>query len=146
MTDAPEFALTPLDPSLETVLDDPERWEAAMVEICDYAADEAEQAGLAWPQARRIGARIARRLCQEMGGVRYYWPRGDAFERAVRDLQIWEEFDGTVDGAHGISVLSRRHGMSDIHLYRIIARQRALHRQRVQPELPGLFDPPEPRR
>ena len=136
MPDLPDFDLTPLDPSTEAVMDDPEHWERAMIEIADFAADEAEQAGLPWPHARRIGARIARRLCQELGGTRYYWPKGEAFERAVRDLQIWEEFDGTPDGPHGITALSRRHKMTDIHLYRIIARQRALHRKRVQMELP----------
>jgi len=116
----------------------PEQWEASMAEIADFTIAELTAAGLAAPDARRLGCRVAVRLCRELGGTRYYWPRGDALERAVRDLALWAAHDGTVDGPHGVRALARAHHVSDVHVWRIIARQRELHRQRVQLPLPGL--------
>lgn len=113
----------------------PERWEQAMAEIADISIDALKQLGMREPEARRAGCAVALRLCQELGGTRYYWPRGSAMERAQRDLRIWAEHDGTVHGPRGITALARAHGMTDIHLYRIIARQRRLHLARVQGRL-----------
>ncbi len=104
-----------------------ERWPRQMAELADFAADELVMAGLTGPEARRLGGRVAVRLCVELGGARYYWPMACAMERAMRDLLIWADHDGTVNGSHGILALSRKHRMSEIQIRRILAAQRALH-------------------
>ena len=83
----------------------------------------------------RLGRKLAFALSQAIGGTQIYLPRGDAIRRASRDLGIWMEYDGTVMGANGSVALSQRYGLSEIYIYRIIARQRGLHRTEHQPEL-----------
>jgi len=107
-----------------------ERWPTQMAELADFAADELIRAGLSQPEARRLGGRVAVRLCQEVGGARYYWPMGTAMERAVRDLLLWADHDGTVNGPRGVMVLSRQYRMSEIQVRRILAAQRALHQRK----------------
>ena len=53
----------------------------------------------------------------------------------IEGLGIWLEYDGTVMGPNGSVALSHRYGMSEIHIYRIIARQRGLHRHETQQAL-----------
>ena len=114
----------------------PDRWPEQMAELADIAADELARTGLAAPEARRLGCRVAARLCQEFGGARYYWPRSDALTRAVRDMLIWADFDGTTHGANGVNALAKRHDMTEIYIRRILAVERARHRRRIEPELP----------
>ena len=83
----------------------------------------------------RLGRKLAFALSQAIGGTQIYLPRGDAIRRASRDLGIWMEYDGTVMGANGSVALSQRYGLSEIYIYRIIARQRGLHRTEHQSEL-----------
>lgn len=106
-----------------------ERWPEQIADLADYAADELARAGLDAPQARRLGARVAARLCVELGGARYYWPKGDALVRAMRDLSLWALHDGTTHGPAGVVALARRHGLTEVHLRRILAEQRALHQR-----------------
>ncbi|WP_295386175.1 Mor transcription activator family protein [uncultured Thiodictyon sp.] len=104
----------------------------SIAEIVDFAIAELESCGLAADDARRFGCRVAARLCSEVGGTRYYWPRGMAIERAIRDLHIWSEHDGTVDGKNGIKALAKRHKMTDVHVWRILKAQREARHQRAQ--------------
>jgi Mor family transcriptional regulator len=139
--DLPDFALSPPAPDLgqhaEALSDEPERWLESMREIASYAADELAVArpALEGAEARRLGARIAVRLCRELGGARYYWPKSDTMERAARDLAIYAEHDGTVDGPRGIRALARRYAMTQANIWNIIKRERAHWRAKTQPQL-----------
>ena len=117
----------------EEVLEDPERWEKTMADIADVRVEELRRAGV--EGSRCLGRKLAFALSQAIGGTQIYLPRGDAIKRASRDLGIWMEYDGTVMGPNGSVALSQRYGMSEIHIYRIIARQRGLHRHDTQQAL-----------
>lgn len=123
----------PDDDIREEVLEDPERWEKTMADIADVLVEELRRAGVEGAQC--LGRKLAFALSQAIGGTQIYLPRGDAIRRASRDLGIWLEYDGTVMGPNGSVALSQRYGMSEIHIYRIIARQRGLHRTEHQSEL-----------
>jgi Mor family transcriptional regulator len=115
------------------VLEDPERWEKTMADIADVLVDELRQAGI--DGACSLGRKLAFALSQALGGTQIYLPRGDAIRRASRDLGIWLEYDGTVMGPDGSVALARRYNLSEIYIYRIIARQRGLHRSETQTAL-----------
>lgn len=123
----------PDDDIREEVLEDPGRWEKTMADIADVLVEELRRAGVEGAQC--LGRKLAFALSQSIGGTQIYLPRGDAIRRASRDLGIWLEYDGTVMGPNGSVALSQRYGMSEIHIYRIIARQRGLHRHETQQAL-----------
>lgn len=113
---------------------------AVMAEWIDLAADELTrgEAPMEPAVARRVAVRIVARQCSEYGGSSLYIPKGEAMERAIRDATLWSDYDYTVEGPRGVRALARRHDLSEVHVYRIIDRQRELHRARMQPRLPGL--------
>lgn len=129
-----------LPAAAETLADELGRWPERLAEISDWLIDEitAAQVGLAAPVARRLAVRLTTRLAQELGGQQWYWPMITRIERLLRDQSIWAEHDGTVAGPHGIEALARRHGVSTVHIWAVLRRERARHRRRVQPELPGI--------
>jgi len=92
--------------------------EGDLKEISDFTAQVLAQSGVA--HATILGAQIAIRLCQEFGGARYYWPKGERFEAATRRLMIRAEHDGTVNGPCGIRALARKHRITDDHVWRIL--------------------------
>lgn len=106
---------------------------AVMADWIDLAADELtrSEAPLEPSAARRVAVRVVSRLCREYGGSQAYIPRGEALDRAIRDAGIWGDYDGTTDGPHGVRAIARREGLTEIHVYRILERQRALHRARI---------------
>lgn len=141
---APEIDLLgdPLDPHAADPDAQRGRFPEQMAQIMGYCLDEL-RAGLpraAPAELRAVALACTLRLCREMGGTRYYWPRGESFERAARDMGIYAEHDGTVDGPHGVRALARKHGLTDNRVWQILSDQLALHRARVQPELPGLTE------
>lgn len=127
----------------EALHDDPGRWPRQMAEITDILADELTRTDSQMESvaARRMACRLMARIAREFGGGGLYIPKTDALERTLRDERLWAEYDGTVDGPHGIHALARREGLTAIHTYRIIAAQRALHRASTQLD---LFQHPPP--
>ncbi len=130
-----------VDPQLvegaATLAADPERWPRQMAEITDLLVDELEKSSppMEPPAARRLAGRLMARIAREFGGGSMYLPKADALERTLRDARLWAEFDGTVDGPGGVNTLARREGLTTIHVYRILAVQRGLHRRSVQGDL-----------
>lgn len=126
---------------------DPQRCPRQMAEITDLLADELAKSRpeLGPEQARALAGRQMARLAREFGGGNFYLPKGDALERALRDLRLWSDFDGTIAGPGGVETLARREGLTTIHVYRILAVQRDLHRARVQGDLFGTDDRDPPR-
>jgi len=136
--DPPDFSLQPpSDEHVDTLVEEPERWNDKMAQLAAYAADEllAARPQLGEADARRLGVRIAVRLCREVGGITYYWPKSESFDRAARDLAIYAEHDGTVDGPRGIHALARAHKLTEVLIWRIIKRERTRWLERVQGRL-----------
>lgn len=123
------------DARAERLVDDLGRWPAQLTEMTALLQAELEQGGLGEPDARRLACRQICRFVDEYGGSHPYIPKGDAIRRALRDLRIWGEHDGTVDGPRGIRALSREYRLSEVTVYAILRAQRRLHVQRVQGRL-----------
>ena len=118
------------------------RWPARLAEITDFLEDEMARAlpDLARAEARRVACRQTVRFIAEFAGTRPYIPKADLLQRAYRDLKIWSEHDGTVDGPRGIRVLGAKYGLSEVAVWSVLKQQRELHRR----PLPGDPCPSEP--
>lgn len=69
------------------------------------------------------------------GGRTMYLPRGDKLKIALRDAKLWRRYTGNPDQ---ILQFARELGVTTIHVYSIINRQRRLHVGRLQGSLfPG---------
>jgi Mor family transcriptional regulator len=117
------------------------RWPVQFSMLTDYTIDEI---GRLFPdigkrKSRLLSVHIVRRLAREFGGTAFYIPKADSINRALRDLAIWAEHDGTVDGPNGINELARRHKMTAQSVWAILRRQRDLARTGPPPS-------PRPRR
>jgi Mor family transcriptional regulator len=109
------------------------QWERGMMEIADALADELRAAGA--PMDADLPARLAFRICSQFGGKSWYIPKGANLDLARKHAAIYAAHDGTRHGPHGIIALAEQYGISEIALYRILARQRELRRKRIQSEL-----------
>lgn len=132
----------------EHLADRADAWPQTLADMVDVLIDEISHAEPTLPpgRIRALAVRVVARQCTEYGGQKWYWMRSDALRRALRDMQMWAEYDGTVHGRHGLRALARRYGppgsaLSDNAVYAIIRRERARHRALVQPAL----DLPDPR-
>ncbi len=95
-----------------------------LLELASYTRDELRLAGIEGEQAGELTARIIRRLVRELGGCQLYMPRMAALDKLRRDAEIAAAHDGTYHGENGILALARRHGLSSVHVYRILAGDR----------------------
>ena len=88
--------------------------------------------------AEQCDAATALRLAQvavstqalHSGGKIFYLPSGKKLEAALRDQRIWRKYNGK-----NIRELADYYGLTEPHVYNIIARQRSLHFKKIQPAL-----------
>ncbi|MBZ9574396.1 Mor transcription activator family protein [Modicisalibacter sp. MOD 31.J] len=121
------------DDALER-LQDPEilkKWPQGLSDMLSVIESAHRRAGDDDETARIRAFRAVRALAGFAGGRSFYVPKGEALERALRDREIWESFDGG-----NVSTLATRYHLTEAQIYSILAEQRKLARDRVQP---GLF-------
>ncbi|MFV0511326.1 MAG: Mor transcription activator family protein [Shewanella algae] len=78
----------------------------------------------------RLALDLIRVMSRHFGGQQIYFPRGVQLDYYLRDVQIWEEFDGK-----NVQALIRKFGVSHQTVYKAIAKMRDLEKRRRQPEL-----------
>lgn len=112
---------------LEHVTELPEdsaAWPAILLELHGVLNNELkknkiEQDGLALKMVLSIG--------NYMGGMQVYLPRGDKLQQQLRDMEIYEQFNG-----RNIAQLTKRYHLTNKRIYEIIARMRRVELQRRQ--------------
>lgn len=112
------------------------RWEGSlreMVEIAEAALRNSHGDSERVPEMAR---QVVFAICDTMGGSVIYLPRGELLKKAMRDAAIYHEWR---HGSAQPAQLVRKHRLALQTIYDIIARQRALHRQR-EPDLFGFDD------
>ncbi|WP_372373220.1 Mor transcription activator family protein [Vreelandella venusta] len=115
-------------------LPDPElarHWPQSLVDMLQVIEAEYVAIGVESRIAQRLAFSTLRILAYYHGGQVFYLAKGDQLDRALRDHQIWCEFNGS-----NHAELARRYDKNVIQIYKILAEQRSLHRNRIQP---GLF-------
>lgn len=65
-----------------------------------------------------------------LGGMQVYIPKADKVRKELRNIEIWQRFDGT-----NIHKLAKEYDLAEQHLYRIIAKMRKLEHDQRQPQL-----------
>ena len=126
-----------LPAAAEELATDPSRWPRQLAELTDAIEDELGRLDepLEPLKARRLAGRLIARIAREFGGTSLYLPKGDALETRLRDARLWAEYDGTVHGPNGVYALALKSKLTWVAVYRILARQRALHRRLVHGDL-----------
>lgn len=112
---------------------DDHHWPYRLTEMVEVMAAAALRQGMAADQAEalRLAHWAVLVVADHFGGRQTYLPRGDSLRRALRDNHIWHEFNG-----RNVDELGSKYKMSAVRIYSILAEQRALHRAKVQPQLP----------
>lgn len=105
-------------------------WPKLLVDMLDVSRAALMDAGAKEERAREISIIVLRALARYHGGRSAYLPTGDALEEALTHHRIWQ-----ASGKLSVRELSEKFDVSEVHIYRIIARQRSLARSRVQPDL-----------
>ena len=106
------------------------KWPKALANLVDVVEAAHRRAGDDKDLARDRAFITVRALSRYAGGRQLYMPKGDVLERALRDREIWERHRG-----NNVDDLAEAYGLTVVQVYSILAEQRALHRQRMQPSL-----------
>lgn len=106
------------------------KWPKALADLVSVIEAAHLRAGDVPDVAQRRAFVTVRALSNYAGGRQLYMPKGDVLERALRDREIWGKYKG-----NNIDDLAEAFDLTVVQVYSIIAEQRALHRQRIQPSL-----------
>lgn len=120
------------DDALEQ-LQDPEitkKWPQALTDMLSVIEAAHRQRGDDDKTARTLAFIAVRALAHYHGGHIFYLPKGEQIDRALRDREIFECFNGT-----NVSELASKYNLNDVRIYKILAEQRKLARDRHQPDL-----------
>ncbi|PTP90107.1 MULTISPECIES: Mor transcription activator family protein [Vibrio] len=77
-----------------------------------------------------LSLKLSLALGEFIGGGQVYLPRGDALQRQIRNMEIYNEFTG-----RNIKPLAKKHHLSEKAIYEIIATMRKIEHARRQPAL-----------
>ncbi|EMW4579022.1 transcriptional regulator [Escherichia coli] len=69
-------------------------------------------------------------ICNHIGGIQVYVPKGKILENLIRDMRIWRDFDGK-----NVAELVQRYKVTYKTVYKAIKRMRRLERGKYQMQL-----------
>ncbi len=102
------------------------RFPALLAELNDVLRQELSRLGV--DPAHSLEIVVA--ICKHLGGGQVYIPRGQVLDSLVRDLRIWNDFNG-----RNINDLAARYHVSYKTVYKAIRRMRQLKYRQYQPPL-----------
>jgi Mor family transcriptional regulator len=107
-----------------------DRWPQTLADMVDVLMAIAKRQGKDEQTAFRECRQSVVALSHYLGGRPIYLPKGDAINRALRDEEIFREAN-----RNNIDLIAERHGFSRRAIEKIVARQTALHRRKLQGRL-----------
>ncbi len=131
------FAL-PDDPSvrrrmIEEAASLPEaRWAPQLTELVAFLEALFRRLRMPPEEAFALAREVVLEQAHAFGGRTMYLPRGDRLLIALRDAEMWRRYTGKTEQ---IEQFAREFGMTTIHVYTIMAKQRKLHLGRLQGSL-----------
>ena len=131
MMGAADVDLNTLLEHMDQIDNDPRAWPRSLADMLSVIQHQLMRSqsltkDAAYPVARDIMASLA----HYMGGRQLYFPRDDRLQRALRDIRIYQTFDGRNHQA-----LADHYGLTTMQIYNIVAQQKKLHISRVQNSL-----------
>ena len=116
---------------IDDIVDDPRAWPKTLTEFIDVTMSIlTHRFKLDESQARRQAQEIIVALSNHIGGRQIYFPRSERLEAAIRDNFIYREFNGCNHQA-----LADKNKLTKQQIYNIIAQQKRLQTNRIQPQL-----------
>lgn len=118
---------------IDDIADDPRAWPKTLTEFIDVTMWVlANRFNMSEEQARSQAQEVIVALSHHVGGRQIYFPRSEKLETAIRDNFIYREFNGT--NHEGLAIKNK---LTKQQIYNIIAQQKRLHTDRLQPQLFG---------
>ncbi|CAA0097737.1 Uncharacterised protein [BD1-7 clade bacterium] len=105
-------------------------WPQALSELIDVLAASRLKHGEEEKAAKRQGLQLALAVAEHFGGMQFYLPKAKHLEQIVRDIQIWQDFDGS-----NTKELARKYDLTEVRVYGIIREQRRANKNRLQNDL-----------
>jgi len=109
------------------------KWPKDLVALLDIYQAALVRLGYSAEQSSKIAHALISELAVYCGGRYIYLPKGDALEKAIRDVRLFNDWR---DNQHTPDMLVRKYKISLQHVYRIIDEQRKYHINKIQPQLP----------
>ncbi len=109
------------------------QWPTELRTLFDVLHEVSLGLGDSAPDAAARAALAVLAIATNMGGRGVYLPRGESLRVAVRDRQMYAEFSG--GGGDEVKRLATKHDLTDIHVYRILAREHKASVARRQGDL-----------
>lgn len=106
------------------------KWPRTLTEIIELLTSELLRQGEPQETANKKAAKLAGLLAHYFGGQSFYLPTGSVLKDALRNVQIYNEFNG-----RNVPDLIKKYNLSESHIYAILREQRTLSRKRHQPDL-----------
>ena len=134
MNNAELFTDLPMPASLDDVLpvEIEDAWPQLLTDMLQVVQAAYADAGAQPEQARELAFVAMRALARYHGGRTFYLPRGETLEQAIRNVRMWDEFNGK-----NVGELCSRYKLTEQRVYQVLAEQRALRSRKIQP---ALFD------
>lgn len=106
------------------------KWPGTLSEIIEILSCELVRQGENADNAKGKAAKLVGVMAHYFGGKSVYLPTGDVLKDALRNTQIYHEFNGK-----NVAELVSKYRLSESHIYAILREQRALLRKRYQRDL-----------
>lgn len=110
--------------NLDHLMEEENEWPVTFLQLRDVLAAELENK---LPEHKRISLSLALAVGQYIGGMSIYLPNGQSLQRYIRDINIWEAFDGA-----NVKPLALQFRLSEKAVYEVLRRMRAVSTQRGQ--------------
>lgn len=104
------------------------RWPETMRELYDLFSCTVEKHG----GSPELALVMLSELCRVYGGLQFYLPRGKMLQNTIRDLRVWQEFNG-----NNSFELAQKFDVTQREIWRITARMRSFETRRRQPDMFG---------
>lgn len=109
-------------------------WPQTLAELVSIFKDEMTTGAVKMDEenAIKLAKRLVARQAHHMGGRQFYLPRDERLRKAMRDVEIWQRWNG-----RNVGELQRQFDLTAQQVYAIIREQRQLERDRRQAKLFG---------
>ncbi len=104
-------------------------WAPLLADLVGVIESALRRCGAPKEQALSHAGSCVLAVAEFLGGRMVYLPRGHRLKVAIRDEEIFRRFAG-----NNVKELAEEFGLTDIHIYSILRRQRALNRRPLSGE------------
>tara|TARA_B110000211_G_scaffold15953_1_gene16674 strand:+ start:10199 stop:10636 length:438 start_codon:yes stop_codon:yes gene_type:complete len=105
-------------------------WPKFLRELMDVLKNELIRDGHEESDALKLAQKLVARQAQHLGGRMVYIPRDERLKLALRDMEIYDNYNGG-----NSRDLAERYNLTQQRICNIVKDQHALYRKRNQPDL-----------